>query len=58
MESNNEELKKIDKEIIKLNIIGFPGAVFLGFGLFGLFEQNAPDLQNKWGQNTFFSNID
>ena len=53
MESNNEELKKIDKEIIKLNIIGFPGAVFLGFGLFGLFEQNAPDLHTLFGYQKF-----
>ena len=53
MESDNEELKKINKEIIKLNIIGFPGAVFLGFGLFGLFEKNAANLHSLFGHQKF-----
>lgn len=53
MESNNEELKKINKEIFKLNIIGFPGAILLGLGLYGLFEKNASDLHSLFGYPKF-----
>ena len=53
MESNNEELKKVNKDIFKLNIIGFPGALFLGLGLYGLFEKNASDLHYLFGNEKF-----
>lgn len=53
MESDNEELKQINKDIFKLNIIGFPGAVLLGFGLFGLFEKNASNLHSLFGHEKF-----
>lgn len=53
MESNSEELKKVNKDIVKLNIIGFPGAVFLGFGLYGLFEKNAYQLHSLFGHERF-----
>lgn len=37
--SNNveEELKKLKKEFIKYQILGFPGTIFLGLGLYGVF---------------------
>ena len=53
MESNNEELKKVNKDILKLNIIGFPGALFLGLGLYGLFEKNAYQLHSLFGNEQF-----
>ena len=53
MESNSEELKQVNKEIVKLNIIGFPGAMLLGFGLYGLFEKNSSSLHPLFGHERF-----
>lgn len=53
MDSNNEELKKLDKKMLKLNLIGFPGAVFLGLGLFGLFTETPSDLHSLLGHEKF-----
>ncbi|MCW8933204.1 MAG: hypothetical protein OQK98_00635 [Gammaproteobacteria bacterium] len=35
--NKEEELNIIKKEITKINIIGTPGAIFLGLGLYALF---------------------
>jgi len=41
MISNNEdELNNIKKKIVKTQIIGAPGAILLGLGLYGLFGAN------------------
>lgn len=52
MSSNNEEeLKNIKKQIIKTQIIGAPGAILLGLGLYGMFGANGdafhPSLNDK-----------
>ena len=35
--SREEELSQIKSKIIKINIIGYPGLILLGLGLYGLF---------------------
>lgn len=41
MDSNSEaELKRLKKRIILLQVIGAPGAVLLGLGLYGVFGAN------------------
>jgi hypothetical protein len=41
MISNNEaELNNIKKKIVKTQIIGAPGAILLGLGLYGMFGAN------------------
>ena len=41
MISNNEaELNDIKKKIVKTQIIGAPGAILLGLGLYGIFGAN------------------
>jgi len=41
MTQNNEvELNNIKKKIVKTQIIGAPGLIFLGLGLYGLFGSN------------------
>ncbi len=34
------ELKSIKKKIVKTQIIGAPGAIFIGLGLYGIFGAN------------------
>jgi len=36
--NQDEDLSKVKKEIMKINLIGAPGAIFLGLGLYALFE--------------------
>lgn len=36
--SDNEELKRTRKQINKIQIMGVPGAILIGLGLFGIFE--------------------
>ena len=35
--SSEEQLPQIKSKIIKINIIGYPGLILLGLGLYGLF---------------------
>lgn len=53
MEASKEELKQIDKEIRKINIIGFPGAILLGLGIYGLIEENPASLHSLFGYQKF-----
>ncbi len=49
--SNEEELQRIKKKIIILNLLGTPGLILLGLGLYGLFGANGdafhPALNNS-----------
>ena len=51
IQSNTSEIKSIKKKILVTQIIAFPGLIFLGVGLYGLFgvDGNAfhPLLENK-----------
>ena len=53
MESNNNDLKTLDKEMLIINIIGFPGAILLGLGLFGLFDEDPSGLHNIFSYPEF-----
>ncbi len=51
IQSNTSELKRIKKKMLVTQIIGSPGLIFLGIGLYGMFgvDGNAfhPLLENK-----------
>ena len=38
--NNKEQLKNVKLQIVKINILGVPGAILLGLGLYGMFAAN------------------
>lgn len=47
------ELKQTEKEILKLNIVGMPGAIFIGLSLYAIFEANGNAFHPALNNQTF-----
>jgi hypothetical protein len=58
MEKNTDiELKNIKKKIIKTQLVGAPGALLLGLGLYGMFGANGDAFHPLLNDAVFVKNI-
>ena len=57
MESNEEELVGIKKKIIKTQLIGTPGAILIGLGLYGMFGANGDAFHPLLNNEVFVQRI-
>ncbi len=58
MDSNKEvELKAIRKKIVTIQIIGTPGALLLGFGIYAMFGANGDAFHPLLNDHFFVKNI-
>jgi hypothetical protein len=55
--NKEDELKSIKKKIVKTQLIGTPGALLLGFGLYGMFGANGDAFHPLLNDESFVINI-
>jgi len=57
MKSNEEELIATKKKIVKTQIIGAPGAILIGLGLYGMFGANGDAFHPLLNNEVFVERI-
>ena len=57
MESSKEELVAIKKKIVKTQLIGAPGAILIGIGLYGMFGANGDAFHPLLNDEVFVQRI-